>query len=129
MGDRKATGKLSWLGNSTRPDLSYTSLSMSKKNNTATIADLRNVSKVVKKAKERPSKLVYSKIAEKDDLIVLGQGDASFKMDDKSIGGNLLLLANTDMTRAAPIYWKAKTISRVCYSSKDAETINLVGLM
>ena len=102
---------------------------MSKKNNTATIADLRNVSKVVKKAKERPSKLVYSKIAEKDDLIILGQGDASFKIDDKSIGGNLLLLANTDMTRAAPIYWKAKTISRVCYSSKDAETINLVGLM
>merc|ERR1712030_89951 len=100
MGYRKATGKLSWLANSTRPDMSYTSLSMSKKNNTATIADLRNVSRVVKKAKERPSKLVYSKIAKKDDLIVLGQGDASFKMDDKSIGGNLLLLANTDMTRA-----------------------------
>ena len=34
---RKMTGKLSWLANSTRPDLSYTALAMSKKNTTATI--------------------------------------------------------------------------------------------
>ena len=32
---RKMTGKLSWLANSTRPDLSYTALAMSKKNTTA----------------------------------------------------------------------------------------------
>ena len=29
---RKMTSKLSWLANSTRPDLSYTALEMSKKN-------------------------------------------------------------------------------------------------
>ena len=33
------------------------------------------------------------------------------------------------MTKAAPIYWKLKTISRVCYSSKDAETINIAKMM
>ena len=33
------------------------------------------------------------------------------------------------MTRAAPIYWKSKTISRVCYSSKDAEMNNIVKIM
>ena len=33
------------------------------------------------------------------------------------------------MTRARPIYWKSKTISRVCYSSKDAETINIAKMM
>ena len=32
---RKITGKLSWLANSTRPDLSYTALAMFKKNNSA----------------------------------------------------------------------------------------------
>ena len=36
---RKMTGKLSWLANSTRPDLSYTALAMSKKNTTAQIKD------------------------------------------------------------------------------------------
>ena len=33
------------------------------------------------------------------------------------------------MIRAAPIYWKSKTISRVCYSSKDVETINISKMM
>merc|ERR1712082_435631 len=36
---RKMTGKLIWVANSTRPDLSYTALAMSKKNTTARIKD------------------------------------------------------------------------------------------
>ena len=67
----------------------------------------------------------FSKIAPKEELMVVGIGDASFKSDDKAVGGVLLFLTNEDMTRAAPIYWKSKTIARVCYSSKDAETINI----
>ena len=61
--------------------------------------------------------------------MVVGIGDASFKSDDKAIGGVLLFLANEEMTRATPIYWKSKTIARVCYSSKDAETINISKMM
>ena len=53
---RKMTGKLSWLANSTRPDLSYTALAMSKKNNSAQIKDLRDITRVISKAKECPSK-------------------------------------------------------------------------
>ena len=56
-------------------------------------------------------------------------GDASFKSYDKAIGRVLLFLTNESMTRAAPIYGKSKTISRVCYSSKDAETINISKMM
>ena len=44
---RKITRKISWLANSTRPDLSYTALAMSKKNNSAKISDLRSVSRVL----------------------------------------------------------------------------------
>ena len=57
--------------------------------------------------------------------MIIGIGDASFKSDNKAVGGVLLFSANEDMTRAAPVYWKSKTISRVCYSSKDAETLNI----
>ena len=126
---RKVTGKISWLADSTRLDLSYTHLSMSKKNNSATIADLRNVSRVIKKAKERPSMIRFSRIGDKEDLIVLGMGDTSFKVDEKAVGGIILFLSNTAMTCAVPIYWKSKTLARVCYSSKDRETINLVKMM
>ena len=33
------------------------------------------------------------------------------------------------MTKASPLYWKAKTIVRVCQSSKDAETLNMATMM
>ena len=92
---RKVTGKLSWLANSTRPDMIYTSLSMSKKNNCATIADLRNISRVLKKAKERPLRLRYSKIADKENFIVIGISETSwniFYSDEGKIG--ILLLTN-----------------------------------
>ena len=40
---RKMTGKIAWLANSTRPDLSFTALRMSKNSKEATISDLRDV--------------------------------------------------------------------------------------
>ena len=52
--------------------------------------------------------------------------DASLKTGDKAVGGVILFLTNSSMTRASPIYWKAKQIDRVCHSSKDAETLNLL---
>ena len=45
---RKRTGKMAWLANSTCPDLSYTALAMSKKNKSAKIKDLRDISRVLK---------------------------------------------------------------------------------
>ena len=98
---------------------------MSKRNNSAKIFDLRNITRVLNKVKERPSKLKFSRIGPKDDLIIIGIGDASFKSEEKAVGGILLFLSNSTMAKAVPIYWKSKTISRVCYSSKDAETINV----
>ena len=40
-----------------------------------------------------------------------------------------MFLSNSKMTRASPIYWKSKTISRVCYSSQDAEKIIVLKMM
>ena len=40
-----------------------------------------------------------------------------------------MFLSNSSMTGVAPIYWKSKTISRICYSSKDAETLNVSSMV
>ena len=53
---RNYTGKISWLSQGTRPDLSYSSLMLAKKNNSATIADLRNVNKIVGKVRKEENK-------------------------------------------------------------------------
>ena len=67
----------------------------------------------------------FSRIGLKEDLIVIRIGPASFKSKEKAFGGVLLFFSNSAMTKGVPIYWMSKTISRVCCSSEDAETINV----
>merc|ERR1712112_234725 len=89
------------------------------------IADLRNVNKVVEKVKKENNKVVYTKVGEKEDLQIIGIVDASYKTDDKAIGGMMMMIANKELKKASPVMWKAKQIERVCHSSKDAETLAL----
>merc|ERR1712177_55452 len=120
---RKYTGKISWLSQGTRPDLSYSTLNLAKKNNNAVISDLRNVNRIVEKVKNEENKIIYRKIGDREALQVVGIVYASYKSDDKSIGGMMIILTNENMTKASPLMWKAKQIDRVCHSSKDAETL------
>ena len=53
------TGKIAWLINSLRLDLCYQALQMSKKNQGATISNLRDVNRVLKKVREKESKIKY----------------------------------------------------------------------
>merc|ERR1712121_259317 len=126
---RKYTGKISWLAQETRPDLSYSSLNLAKKNNNATISDLRNVHRLVDKVKNEENKVIYGKIGERESLQVVGIVDSLFKNDDKSVGGMMIVLANEDLTKASPLMWKAKQIDRVCHSSKDAETLGMTKMI
>ena len=71
------------------------------------------------------SHIKFERIREREDLVIVGIGDASFKSDEKAVGGVLLFMTDSRMTRASPIYWKSKQIDRVCHSSKDTETLNM----
>merc|ERR1712115_658549 len=126
---RKYTGKLSWLAQGTRPDLSYSALYLSKKNNSATIADLRNINRMVEKVKKEENKIFYRKLGNREDLQIIGIVDASYKSDNPSIAGMIIALTNQDMTKASPLMWKAKQIVRVCHSSKDAETLSMTKII
>merc|ERR1712098_242603 len=103
---RKYAGRISWLSQGTRPDLSYSALMLAKKNNSATIADMRNVYKIVGKIKKKENKVVYGRVGDKENMQVIGMVDASYKSDEKSIGGMLIVVTNENMTRASPIMWK-----------------------
>ena len=102
---------------------------MSKKNQGATVSDLKDINRVLKHVHEKESKKKYGHLGDKDDLVVIGLEVASYKQDDKAIGGVILLLSNSSLTKASPIYWKSKQIERVCHSSKDAETLNLIKMV
>ena len=76
---RKYTGKISWLSQGTRPDLGFTALQMAKRNNNATIADLRGIERVIEKIKKEENRIVYREIGEKEEVQLIGIVDASYK--------------------------------------------------
>ena len=71
-------------------NLNYTAFQMSKKNTNATIGDLQDVNRIFKKVRERDSHLRFQKIGKREELIVMGIGDASFKTEAKAVGGVFL---------------------------------------
>ena len=105
---RKYIGKLSWLSENTRPDLSCSVLKLSQKSQqTPTIGDLKSVNNLVKKVSGRSSEVVYSRGGIKpDDVVVYGIGDASHRRGEKAIGGELILIGSKSSSVALPIYWK-----------------------
>ena len=115
---RKMIGKFNWLAQSTRPDLCYMSLNMATKNNVATISDLRNINFVLKKVKERPSQMFFTRIGNKENLEVIGIGDASYKCDEKSVGGDLIFIKEVNSSGASLVYCKTKQIQKLLTSPK-----------
>ena len=99
---------------------------MSKKMNSATIKDLKRIKHVVAKVKSEPSEINFSKVDKIEDLRVFGIGDASYKADVKSTGGSIILLGSSSGRNCVPIFWKSKTIVKVCHSAKAAETRNVL---
>ena len=64
----------------------------------------------MKRVREKESRLKYGYLGDKEDLVIIRIGDASYKQDDEAIGGVILLLANSSLTCASSIYWKSKQI-------------------
>ena len=70
---------------------------MSKSNKSAKIKDIRDISRILKKARERTSRMKFTRIGPKEDLMIVGGSDALFKLDDKAVGGVMLFLTKTCM--------------------------------
>ena len=119
---RKYTGKLLWLAENCRPDLAFMANQLSKKSHNATISDLKYVNKVLKKVRERDSEVVYSRVGNKEELVIRCMSDASYMKAKESVGGSLVMLGNRINTRTVPLYWKSKRITKMSTSTKDAET-------
>jgi hypothetical protein len=101
---------------------------MSKMNSGAHIRDLKKINKVIDKIRAKPNRVEYNKIGKKEDLIVYGLTDASYKPDERSISGQLVALGNKNNHKVSPLFWKSKQIDRVCHSTKSAETRSMLNL-
>ena len=119
---RKYTGKLMWLTENCRPDLAFMTNKMSKKSHEATLSDLKYVNNVLKRVRGRENEVVYTKVGEKEDLVIKSMSDASYMRVKESVGGSIVMLASTKNNSVVPLYWKSKSIIKVSTSTKDEET-------
>ena len=109
--------------------MAITALEMSKKNASAVIKDLKKVNKVIEKIRDKPCKVKFTKVTEKEDLMLLGVTDASHTTEGNSTGGTIIMLGNKKDDRVVPISWKSKTIKKICHSAKAAETRSMVAIL
>ena len=126
---RKFVGKLNFIAANTRPDPAIYALELAKRQKKAVKQHIREVYRLVKRVIEKESKVVFTKIGEKEELCVMGVSDASYHHDDKSVAGEMIMLGNRRTGRAAPMYWRSGVIRKVCVSPKAAETRALLRLM
>ena len=126
---RKYVGKLNWLATNTRPDIAIYALDLAKKQKNATLKDLRNINRVIKKVHAKDSKVKFGRVAKKEDLCITGISDASHNQEDNSIAGEMILLSSKTTEAASPIYWKSGVIRKICTSPKAAETRSLMKLV
>ena len=119
---RKYVGKLSWLANNTRPDLAINVLNSARKQKNARLKDLREINRIVEKIKEKENKIVFGRIARKEDIRVLGVSDASYHQENPTISGTMIMIGSKKNKKAAPIFWKSGVVNRVCTSPKASET-------
>ena len=90
----------------TRPDLAIYALELAKRQKKAVIKDLREINRVLKKVREKESRVLFTKIGEKNELCVMGVSDASYHQDDRSVAGEMIMLGNQRTGKAAQMYWR-----------------------
>ena len=124
---RENIGKLAWLADNVRMDLSYGALYLQKRANTSTVQDIRYANKQIDKAKQKKNKIHFVRVGKLEDLVVYGLGDAAYtagQAKNSAIGGQMVVLGTRHSNTVSSLLWKSKTIKTVCKSPKDAETIN-----
>ena len=82
---RKYVGKLSWLASNTRPNLAIHVLNSARKQKNAVLKDLRDINRIVDTIGEKESKVVFGKVASKQDMCVIGISNASHHQEKPTI--------------------------------------------
>ena len=122
---RGKIGELLWISLMTRPDLSFDVNILSSEVPNGTVATMRAVNKIVKKAKSCQNVLRFTKLGDISEISVKVYADASYgnQLDKvRSTAGRVILLENRKTGAVAVASWKTKKIGRVCRSVKSAET-------
>ena len=126
---RSVLGCLSWHAGQLAKELSAPVSLLLSKINSATVEDVIEVNKIVKKAKNRSKQAMLIHCLDPQDLLIAAWVDAAHanRTDLSSTKGILIgctssKLLDGHLEVVNPLFWCSSKITRVCRSSASAET-------
>ena len=55
---------------------------------------MRDINRIIDKIGEKESKVVFGRVAKKEDMCVIGISDASYHQENPTIAGTMIMLGN-----------------------------------
>ena len=124
---RALIGQMNWAATQTRPDVLFECCKLASKIKNATVADVLNTNKVLKKL-HYDVKIKLPPLIDIKHLKFVVHSDASYaNLDDGgSQGGYVIVLSDEHSNKLSPIAWQSKRIIRVVKNTLAAEMQALV---
>ena len=124
-------GQLCWVGNQSRPDISFQACQLSVNLKSPTYSDVMMAKKCLSKMKAKELlKLKFCKVGDLGNSKLIVFTDASFAnlLDCGSQAGMVILLKGSN-GNISPLYWRSKKIQRVVKSTTCAKAMALHWLL
>ena len=121
---RKCIGQLNWLACISRPDIAFDVSLASSNVSVATVNDLVNINKLIRKVQRHSShNILFSKL-DLNSLCIKGFSDSSYNnlKDGGSQCGHILFLSDKNVI-LFPIEWKSNRMRRIVRSALAAESL------
>ena len=123
---RGLAGQLNWIASQTRPDMAYSACEVSVSIKDATINDLIQANKYIRKAKSESSGIRIVDLENIATCSIICFSDASFaNLKGSSSQGGFIIFLYRNEKSFSPIAWKSFKIKRVVKSTLAAETLAL----
>ena len=123
---RTAVGKIGWVAQTSRPDLSYDHLILSTKLGCASVRDMKQAIKITRKMKVDGTSMRFMNMGPIEQWTLVGHGDAGYKsLPDKvsSCGGHVIMICNRLRGLSCVVNWRSRKLKRVVSSSTAAEAL------
>ena len=121
-------GQLLWLGRQTRPDVIFDASELSTRVNKATVQDLIETNKIMRKTIGEKVTLKFEKL-EKPIMKVFSDASLGNSTDSNTQGGYFICLQGQGSGSFTPLAWSSKKLCRVARSTLTAETLAMADAM
>ena len=120
-------GQINWIATQSRPDISFENCILGSLADKATVAEVYNANKVVKRLKGQPFYLFFPKEMDLRTVQIVTFCDAAHaNLSDRGSQGGLLIFLVDIKGVYSLIHWHSKRVKRVVSSSLSAECLTAV---